>query len=161
MGYINPTWTGSIAAMRTAIAADDQALASAQQFNNKKDELAKQRNAIDPASLTALETLIPDSINNVGVILDLNALAAHTGVSITAADVTATSAQSNDPNMLQNPIGTVELTLTASGTYQALQAFLSGVEHSARLLDVEDIAVSGSDTGVYTYQIHLSLYWLR
>ncbi|MBI2025438.1 hypothetical protein HYT04_01465 [Candidatus Kaiserbacteria bacterium] len=60
-----------------------------------------------------------------------------------------------------NPIGSVDLSLSAIGTYSSLQAFLVGIENSARLIDVRDIVVKGSDTGVYTYQMTLRLYWLR
>jgi hypothetical protein len=42
-----------------------------------------------------------------------------------------------------------------------MQTFLTGIEKSARLLDVQDILVTGSDTGVYTYQMTMRLYWLR
>jgi len=55
----------------------------------------------------------------------------------------------------------VDLSLSAIGTYTALQNFLRGVEKSVRLLDIKDIVVKGSDTGVYTYQMKLRLYWLR
>ena len=52
-------------------------------------------------------------------------------------------------------------TLSAVGTYPSLKSFLAGVERSARLLDVQSLSVKGSETGVYTYEIKLRLYWLR
>ena len=61
----------------------------------------------------------------------------------------------------QNPVGSVDLAFSAVGTFAALQAFLTGVEKSARLLDIRDLVVKGSDTGVYQYQMILRLYWLR
>ena len=38
---------------------------------------------------------------------------------------------------------------------------MAGIEKSLRLLDVQDLVVKGSDTGVYTYQMHIRFYWLR
>ncbi len=51
-----------------------------------------------------------------------------------------------------NSVGSVDLSLSAVGTYGALQAFLLGIEKSARVLDVQNMLVTGSDTGIYNYR---------
>ena len=158
--YVNPAWNGSIAATRAAITADDQALVSAQQYVAQQNQLAAARDAIDPANLKALNIFLPSSVDNVGLILDLNALAAHSGISLANIDVVTNSANTAKTGA-SNPVGSVDLSLAATGSFAALQTFLKGVEHSARILDIHDLTVNGSDTGVYTYQIKLSLYWLR
>lgn len=164
--YVSPTWGGSIATTQAAIAADDQALAAAAQYTSQQNQLAASRDAIDSTSLSALSTFLPSSVDNVGLILDLNALAARSGLSVANIDVAASSANTSGqsaalPTAAANPVGSVDLSLSASGTFAALQAFLSGVERSARLLDVRDLVVKGSDTGVYNYQMTIRLYWLR
>lgn len=166
--YVNPAWTGSIAAAKASIASDDQALATAQQFAAQQNQLATARDAIDPANQKALSTFLPSSVDNVGLILDMNALASRSGLSIANVDVvtdasgsaTAQNAGALTANAV-SPVGSVNLSLSATGTFTALQTFLVGIEKSARLLDVHDLVVKGSDTGVYTYQMTLSLYWLR
>ena len=65
------------------------------------------------------------------------------------------------PAARANPVRSADLSLSAIGTYSALQAFLAGIEKSARLLDVRNIVVNGSDTGVYSYKVTIRLYWLR
>ena len=166
--YVNPTWNGAIADAKAAIALDDQALAAASEYTSQQNALAAARSAIDPTDLARLSAFLPDSVDNVGLILDLNALAARSGLSLANVDVVSNDASSAKtgtsgalPAQAQNPIGSVNLSLTAVGTFASLQAFLSGVERSARLLDVQDLVVRGSDTGVYTYQLILKLYWLR
>lgn len=166
--YVNPTWTGSIAAARAAIAADDQALAAAKQYATQQNQLASARDAIDPTDLSALARFLPDSVDNVGLILDLNALAARAGLSVANIDVVSSAknvARASDAGVLPaaalTPVGSVDLSLSATGTYPALQTFLKGIEQSARLLDIRDLVVKGSDTGVYIYQMTLRLYWLR
>jgi len=169
--FINPTWTVEIAATQAAIAADDQALAAADVYTKQQNQLASARDGIDPANLAALITLLPNSVDNVGLILDLNALAARSGLSVANIDVITnasgqqgTSAGTNTgalPLTALNPVGSVDLSLSAVGTLTALKTFLDGIEKSARLLDVHDLVVKGSDTGVYTYQMVLRLYWLR
>lgn len=166
--FVSPTWSGSIAATKEAIAKDDQALSAAADYTRQQNTLASSRNAIDPANLSRLGAFLPDSVDNVGLILDLNALAARSGLSLSNIDVVSNStdaasasAQQGLPAAGANPVGSVDLSLSAIGTYTALQSFLTGIERSTRLLDVRDIVVKGSDTGVYTYKMTLRLYWLR
>lgn len=165
--YVNPTWSGPIAAARDASKLADSALAEAEKYVVRKEELYTERAALDPENLERLRTLLPDSVDNVGLILDINALAARSGISLANIDVaTADSgAKSGAQGALSiataNPIGSINLSLTALGTFSAFQTFMDGIERSARLLDVQDIVVKGSDTGVYTYQLTLRLYWLR
>jgi hypothetical protein len=110
-------------------------------------------------------------VDNVGIILDLNALAARSGLALSNVDVLSSSqtgssgaSQTSDGSLPaggESPVGYVDLSLSAKGTYPALQGFMRGIEQSARLLDVRDLVVKGSDTGVYTYQMTIRLYWLR
>jgi hypothetical protein len=164
--YVSPTWTGSIAAMKVAIASDVQALAAASEYSTQKSQLASAEGQIDSANLDRLAAFLPASVDNVQLILDLNALAARSGVSISHADITTHSANDTEESSESSttntgPISSVDLSLSSIGTYTALQSFLSGIEKSQRLLDVRDLTVKGSDTGVYTYDMTLRLYWLK
>lgn len=172
-GYMKPAWSGPLAETKAAIKNDEQALAAADEYKAKQNTLASARNAIDPENLARISTFLPDSVDNVGLILDINALAARSGLSLSNIDVVANDASGARTNTKApapagalpvartNLVGSVDLSLSAIGTYAALQSFLIGIEKSARLLDVRDIVVKGSDTGVYNYQMTLRLYWLR
>lgn len=166
--YVNPTWTGSITSTKAAIALDAQTLDAADEYTKQQNILIASSAAIDPADMKKLEVYLPDSVNNVGIILDLNALAARSGLSLSNIDV----ANAGDPGAAANsavgalpgsvnPVGSVNLSLSAVGTFNSLLDFLAGIERSQRLLDAQDIVVKGSDTGVYTFQMTLRLYWLR
>jgi Tfp pilus assembly protein PilO len=168
--YVNPTYTGSIATEQSTITNDNQALAAAAQYSQKQNELIsaeKNITANSPDALTRLDKLLPDSVNNVGLILDLDALAAKEGLTLTSINVAAgqlasdTGGATNATAGDSASYGSVNLTLTASGSYAAFRNFLSSLEHSARLLDVTNLGVAGSDTGVYTYNMTVRLYWLK
>lgn len=165
-GYIIPTWTGPIAGTRSSIASDDKALAAAVTYATQQNELAAARNKIAPADLTRLTSFLPSSVDNVGLILDLNTLAAKSGITLSNVDVLTDAAPGGRSGAgsapeSADPIGSVTLSVSAVGSYAALQGFLRGIETSERLLDVRELLVRGSDTGVYTYQMKLNLYWLR
>lgn len=166
--YVNPSWTGSIAETKARIADNNQALDAARDYTMRQNELATAKNAIEPESLSRLSAFLPDSVDNVGIILDLNALATRSGLSLANIDVSKESIADGDSSADQslqsskmNPVGSIDLSLSASGTYAALQVFLSGIERSVRLLDVREITVKGSDTGIYEYKMILRIYWLR
>ena len=158
LAYIEPTYSNKIIPTQAAIASSDQALAAAASFKAKENELAAAKNAILPEDLARLEKLLPSSVDNVAIILDLNALAARSGMVLSDIGVTPPA---EDQAALQGSIGSVDLTLTATGTYKAFRTFLSGIERSARMLDVIRVSVRGSDTGVYAYSMTIRLYWLR
>ncbi|MCX6787716.1 MAG: GspMb/PilO family protein [Candidatus Kaiserbacteria bacterium] len=167
--YVQPAWSGTIAETKAAIIANDQALAAANSYAVQQNTLASALNTIDSASLARLNVFLPDSVDNVGLILDLTALASRSGLSLSNIDVTTNiTAESASalasgavPIGHANPVGSIDLSLSAVGTYAALQTFLTGIEKSQRILDVQDIVVKGSDTSVYTYQMKLRLFWLR
>lgn len=170
--YVNPVWTGPIAAAKTAIANDNAALSAAAAYTTRENQLAAQEAAIDPTNLAELTTMLPDSVDNVGIIVDINALAARSGILISnidvasdnstaSADTSDTSSDGTPSTGSTDPVGSVDLSLSGVGTYAALQAFLTGIEHSTRLLDVRNLQVGGSDTGVYDYQMTMRLYWLQ
>jgi hypothetical protein len=169
--YVNPTWAGPIANAKLAIASDNQALAAATQYKMRQNELSTARDSIDPTNLARLSALLPDSVDNVSLILNINALAARSGVLLSNIDAAASnsgspllagaSAGEALPPSTISPIGSVDLSLSAIGPYSGLQAFLTGIEKSARMLDVREISVSGTDTGVYSYHMVIRLYWLR
>jgi len=162
-GYVGPTWSGAITEKRLIIDSDNQALIAATTYATQQNQLAAARNAIDPVDLSRLAAFLPSSVDNVGLILDLNALAARSGLTLSNIDVTENTIAGAKVSAVTraNPIGSVSLSLSAIGTYVSLQTFLRGVETSQRLLDVQELVVKGSDTGVYTFQMKINLYWLR
>src|SRR3989344_2756923 len=148
-GYVSPAYSGSVAEARATIKRVQAALDAAELFDQKQNELASAKNAISPDDLAHLETLLPSSVDNVQMILDLTALAARSGILLSNVNVAPLPAAATDPGTIVAPIGSVDLTLTATGSYGAFRSFLTGVERSARLLDLTNLSLTGSATGVY------------
>jgi Tfp pilus assembly protein PilO len=167
-GYINPTRTGSIAASQAQIDSYESALEAAERFKEKESELVIARANIPSEGLARLETFLPDGVDNVQIILDLNTLAARSGITLSDFDTTPTaSSTSAVPEQIgfelgsNGPIDSIELTVSATGSYASFRTFLDGIEKSLRLLDVVSVSVKDSPTGVYTYDMVIRLYWLR
>jgi Tfp pilus assembly protein PilO len=173
--YIRPTYSDSITATRDQIKSFDDALAAAERFQQKEAELTQARAQIPAESLSRLNEFLPDGVDNVQLILDLNALAARSGMTLSDFDTNNQSDGTTDTSQAQgqalgaqpmglvssSPIDSLDLTFKATGTYSSFRTFLDGMEASLRQLDVVNVDLQKSDTGVYTYTVTARIYWLR
>lgn len=212
LGYINPTYSNEISATKAQIASYQSALTAADQFHQKEAQLTRDRAAIPADKLARLETFLPDSVDNIRLILDLDALAARSGITLSNFDIgssngtgksgtggaaapsagttvttpaipassvvksSATPAAAAGGTALgagmptglgavalapQSPTESLDITVSATGSYPAFRSFLQGLEQSLRPLDVVSVTVHNSATGVYTYDLAIRIYWLR
>ncbi|MES2668735.1 MAG: hypothetical protein V4644_03555 [Patescibacteria group bacterium] len=179
-GYTQPTFGGSIASLQAEIESLDTALLAARQFKEKEVELTRERSEIPPEQLARLSAALPDSVDNVQLIVDLNSLAARSGVQLSEFDISgeetlgaattgnigaATAGTGDAGPMLalggEEATESLELSVSATGSYAAFRTFLDGVEQSLRPLDIIELSVQDSPTGVYIYNVTFRIYWLR
>lgn len=170
--YVHPTYTGDIATLSAEVTGYDAALESAKRFKEKEAQLSGQRSLIPPDQLTRLEAFLPDSVDNVQLILDLNALAARSNVRLSALTVaSAPTVESSSDGMTQLPLEgqkpyeALQVSVTAQGTYGAFRTFLASAENSLRPLDITELNVSEGGVatipGSHTYAMTFRIYWLR
>ena len=169
-GYVYPTYTGAITAAQQQISSYDAALSAASAFSQKENDLLAKRNAISATDLTRLQTYLPDGVDNIQLIVDLDALAAKYGVVLSGFSIQHNTAGSSNgaasstvPTALQstNVTDSLDLSVSATGTYDAFQSFLTAAEQSVRPLDITQLSLKYSSTGVYTYTITFRIYWLH
>ncbi len=168
VGYIHPTYTGDVAAARAQVKSYDNALAAARAFAEKEGELLSEKSALPEEQLARLQTFLPDGVDNVQLILDLDALATRSGLKLSNFDVAAPDLNQESeltgnrlPLVSEKPAESLTLSVSATGTYGAFRAFLDGAEHSLRLLDLIGLEIRDSATGVYTYSMVFRIYWLQ
>ncbi len=164
-GYVRPTWIGEVADTRREIESYDAALEAAARFIDKQAALEAARNQLPPDQIARANAFLPDSVDNVQLILDLNSLATRAGLTLSDFETGAVddTEQIGGEGGFERPSISDSLTLSvsATGTYNAFRSFIAGVEQSLRPLDIIALTVSDSDTGVYTYQMTLEFYWLH
>jgi hypothetical protein len=93
-GYVNPTYSGVIATDQQQIASDNNALQAAAKFTDKENTLLQQEKAISPTNMARLASYLPDGVDNIQLILDLNALASRSGISLSGFTIQSTAATS-------------------------------------------------------------------
>ncbi len=165
-------------AVRTQITEYDQALQKAAELQQLKQQLLSRYNAFNPNDIDRLQKLLPDQVDNIRLILDIDNMAAQRSMTLSNVDVSGNDG-SNAPN--QKVIGTLgtsnrkydALTLgfTATGTYTNFKQFLQDLQVSLRIADLASLTItpvcggsltsSGQYEPNYSFGITLKTYWLK
>jgi hypothetical protein len=163
--YISPTYNNQIVGARNQIQSYDSALAAAAVFTQKENQLQAEQNAIAPSNISRLNEYLPDGVDNIQLILDMDALAARSGVTLSDFSIqnnaTSTTDSSGNPLQSTSLTDSLDLSVSATATYSAFQTFLAAAEQSLRPLDIMKLTLKSSGTGVYTYDIDFRIYWLQ
>jgi len=166
--FTSPTYTGPVAEAKLEIKSLDSALAAAQEFSTQERNLKEERAALPVEGLERLNAFLPDNVNNIQLILDLDALAARSGVRLSNFDIgeqaSGEEEEVQEGNLVldsTDPVGHIDITVTAEGTYSSFRSFLEATEQSLRLLDLVGINIKSEPTGVYTYDMTFRIYWLQ
>jgi Tfp pilus assembly protein PilO len=176
-GYISPTYGGtstsgvlkdkSVRELREEIANYDDALSKAHDIEERLSGLLSVYNSITSANKEKLLKLLPDHIDSVRLIIDINNIASRHGLTlqnITLADDTSKSSK--------GPLGPstekyskVTLRFGVSGSYESFRSFLEDVERNLRLVDVDTIGFaskwSEGSKSEYDFGVVLATYRLE
>ncbi len=157
---IKPLYS-EITELRNQGAKYDEALKVADEVKQLQADLAQKYEKIDPVALERIETFLPNHLDTVRLILDINGIAAN--YNIAPKDIKTTeSASTGAPaaGKLYNT-GTVSFTFTAP--YLDVVDFMKDIEASLRLIDVQSVSITpnkGKGPGGYSVAVVLNTYWL-
>ena len=150
MMYTDPAYQ-NVKELQKQAAAYDEALDKSQELKRTRDQLISRRNTFSAESLQKLEKILPDNVDNIRLIIDINAIAARHLLSIKNIDLGEISDSASDRSALAvgasgSPIGSVELGFTVSAGYEEFLAFLQDLEHSLRVVDAKNVSFSVQPT---------------
>jgi Tfp pilus assembly protein PilO len=161
------------------IAEYNAALEKASELQRLKQSLLSRYNAIDTASITRLQKLLPDHVDNVRLILDLDRMAARRGLSI--ENVVIGNPTSAPERTVVGVIGanrskydSLTLKFSTSGTYTDFIGFMRDLEGDLRIVDVVSLSLArgvgsrapfsqpGSPAEpIFRYDLSIRTYWLK
>lgn len=159
---INPQYK-KMSSLRAQSAQYDDALDTAQKLKDLQGELAKKYDSFSKTDLARLETFLPDHLDTVRIILDVNGIASKYGIvprDMAASDAPATTAVN------QKPYDTASLSFSFTAPYLDIVDFMKDLERSLRLVDVKSIEITPSssdkDTSGVGYDVKMTIntYWL-
>lgn len=169
-GYVDPNYRGenldngkrSIQSLQAESNEYRTALSNSNKIRAQRDLLVKKRGEINPTDLTRLEQLLPDNVDNIKLVIDMNQIAANHRLTLKNLKLdTGVSGNADRLGEDNNKYGTVGLSFSVTASYDNFQNFLTDIEKSVRLVDVTELSVTGNDTNLYEFSIGLKTYWLK
>lgn len=168
--YISPAY-GQVETLMTQKSDYATALAKAADVGVLRDQLLTKYNSFSQDNLARLNTLVPDSVNTVKLVTDLNSVASAYGITISKVTVTdqvadnGTSVSTDQTTSQRPPYNTTNVSFQFSATYPHLVQFLESLEKSLQVVDVTkvsfDVPEDGINTGVYDYTVGVQTYYLN
>jgi Tfp pilus assembly protein PilO len=163
--YTNPVYQ-DIKALTGEVAAYDEALNRSQELRAVRDELLAKRNTFPPAGVQKLERMLPDNVDNIRLIIDINNIAARHNLSLGNVQLGEVTRASGSPSAgavgaSGEAVGSVSVGFSVAANYDSFLRFLADLEHSLRLIDVESLSFSISPEGLPTYSFNIRTYWLQ
>lgn len=162
-------------ALESQINEYDQALEKASELQQIKQSLLSRYNAFDPADIDRLHKLLPDHVDNVRLVLDLDSLAARNGLALQNV-VISNPVSGKQPGVISaiggsaRKFDSLTLKFSTQGTYEGFSTFLEELETSLRVVDLvslnleREVTPLSSQKGaepIYRYDITIRTYWLK
>jgi Tfp pilus assembly protein PilO len=154
------------------------AIQSAVDLIRIRDKVQNDYKNLGTGDQDRLDKMIPSSVDNIRLVIDLNNIALQHGFSLkgikaaTAPSVvTQTSsvplASSGGPSRVASTVipapilDTVAVSFSVSAPYQQFISFLQDLEGNLRIMDVSRLSVTSTENGIYTWNVEIKTYWLR
>lgn len=154
-------------ALKLEIATDTQALKNKEDFHRSLNVKIEQLAAL-PEVERQMATMLPDSERMQDTLRVIHEYATQSGLIVTAVtnNSSASDARTNalrargDALNVPIEVKTLEVTIGVNGAYEQVKQFLSLLGKSPRLMDVQDVSLSGvvSQPGQVTAQLKMQLY---
>lgn len=159
--YTNPTYQ-NIQQLSAQSSAYDDALNKAQELRSVRDQLLTKSNNFSPSDLDKLQQVLPDNVDNIRLIININNIAARHGLSLSNVDLGNIGGKTTTPSD-NGSIGSVDISFSVTtSNYDTFLAFVQDLEHSLRLIDITKLAFSApSGTTAVTYAMSVRTYWLH
>jgi len=160
--YTNPHYK-NIEGLHREVSEYQSALDKATEATKIKEELISKYNTFSTDDLSNLQKLLPDTVDNIRLLLDINQVASNYGTNISSLKIDSGTTQSsqNSAGGGGKAYGSILISFSISLSYENSLKFLSDLEHNLRVTDVNSFAFSSNDTGDNSYSISLRTYWLK
>lgn len=180
VGFINPMYT-EIQELEIQANAYDVALGDSKKLQLRRDELASEFNNFDQNDKDRISQMVPDEINNVLLIEEIQKVANDQGISITKVDFDPEQIHLKDTEEEEGSLATAGLKVVdnslsetffmefeVQGSYADFVSLLELLETSLRIIDIYGIEFSSSrpigedeSSDVYGYRFIVKTYRLK
>jgi len=141
----------------------DEALNKSRELQIIRDSLLSKYNTFSSADIEKLEKLLPDNIDNVRLILEIDNTASKYGMNLRDVSVSGgtETAGKNIVEATAKDFYTITLSFSVSSSYANFVKFIEDLENKLRIVDVSRIAFKASDSDFNEYRVSVETYWVE
>jgi hypothetical protein len=168
-----------VSSLKAQAASYNEALANSKALESERDKLTQKYNSLDPENLSKLEKLLPDNVDNIRLILEIEKIASPYGMVLkdvkydtkskteTTTGTQTTMQGTAATQQLNKDYGVWELEFSTQGTYNNFVNFIKDLENNLRIIDISSIQFDSSagttstSAGTYKYGFKIRTYWLK
>src|SRR3990167_10730985 len=178
--FTNPLYR-EVVLLREGAKSYDEALDNSKALENERDKLTQKYNTIDPGNLAKIKKLLPENVDNIRLILEIEKIALPYGMVLrdvrydTFRKTTETEGGGaviggdETDQLSRKNYGTWSLEFSTQGTYDKFISFIKDLEKNLRIVDISSITFSSNLTpGLnpslresYQYSFKINTYWLK
>ena len=174
--FTNPLYT-EIQEKRLEMASYNEALDNSKALENERDNLTKKYNTISQENLSRIEKFLPENIDNIRLILEIEKIASPYGMALKDVKYDTVLKDSAQTGTIQGgglgkqvsnkDYGTWNLEFSTTGSYNNFLNFTRDLENNLRIVDISSISFSSSgetklgSQEVYKYNFKIKTYWLK
>ena len=178
--FTNPMYS-EISELKLEKDSYNEALGNSKALENARDVLTAKKNAMNPENLVKLQKLLPENIDNIRLILEIEKIALPYGMVLkdvkynTNKEVAKGNTTPGAPAaVVAQPVnkdyGVWDLEFSISGSYNNFLNFMRDLENNLRIVDVSSIQFSSTSTSTsggtvtgdsYKYDFKIKTYWLK
>ncbi len=173
-----------ISSLREESTSYNDALTNSKALETERDKLTAKYNAISQDNLDRLTKLLPENIDNIRLILEIEKIASPYGMVLKDVKYNAVATDNkntNTPSTALAPVATPitskdygvwDLEFSTGGTYNNFLNFTRDLENNLRIVDISSIDFSSNNSApatvspnsaseFYQYNFKIKTYWLK
>lgn len=176
--YTQPAYS-SVKALQDRIGEYNAALDKARELQELKRSLLARYNTFSPEQLDRLTKMLPDHVDNVRLVLDLDAMATRYGMAVQNVVISKKEILAKENSTVIGTIGeqklkydSLTLEFTTEGTYPSFAQFIQDLESSLRVVELNAFSIEAAQRAkkveddtvsepIYRFDISLRTYWLK
>ncbi len=158
--FIRPL-NDDIGEIRNQSALLNDALTNTRRIQSIRDALLEKYNAISVNDLGRVKKMLPDHVDNVRMILEIDKIASRYGMVIQDIGISEDKEKETVIGKDERPFGMINLDFTITGTYDSFRNFVVDLERGLRIVDVRALGFNVTESGFMQFHVTVRTYWLK
>lgn len=139
----------------------DELLSRSNELKSMRDQLLEEYNSFSDSDVDRLTKFLPDNVDNIKLLIELDGIATRHGMVIRDVTFDEGGDSESELNTRKEEIGQLSVGFVVSASYDRFVDFLTDLEKSLRLVDVDTIRFdTGESEDFSEYNVSLRTYWL-